>query len=134
MIDDDRDMGEVVTAVLGDEGYRVTVLEHISDETVRAAIGSLEQSGAVPESLELVQARKIYAAALAAQRRWDEAIAEFAKMQTGLERDPLLARKYGVGDINWAWALIKTGKPDAALRMLEPMLERTRQRLGERHG
>jgi DNA-binding NtrC family response regulator len=42
VIDDDRDMGEVVTAVLGDEGYQVTVLEHISDETVRAAIGSLE--------------------------------------------------------------------------------------------
>lgn len=42
VIDDDRDIGEVVTAILGDEGYRVTTLDHISDETVRAAIGSLE--------------------------------------------------------------------------------------------
>ena len=98
----------------------------------RAAIDSLEQSGAIPESLSLVQARKAYAAALAAQRRWDEAIAEFEKMRTGLERDPLLARKYGIGDVNWAWALIKTGKPESAQRMLEPMIERTGQRLGER--
>ena len=97
-----------------------------------AAVESLEQSGDFPESVPLVQARKAYGAALAAQQRWDEAIVEFEKMRTGLERDPLLARKYGTGDINWAWALIRTGKADAALRMLEPMLERTRQRLGER--
>jgi CHAT domain-containing protein len=97
-----------------------------------SAIESLEQSGAVPESLPLVQARKIYGASLAAQRRWSDAIAEFAKMQLGLERDPLLALKYGVGDINWAWALIEAGQPEAAQRMLEPMLERTRQRLGDK--
>lgn len=97
-----------------------------------AAIDSLEQSGAVPQSVALVQARKSYGAALAAQQRWDEAIAEFEKMRSGLERDPQLASKYGVGDINWAWALIKTNKPDAAVRMIEPMIERTRQRLGER--
>ena len=97
-----------------------------------AAVNSLEQSGSVPESLPLFEARRAYAAALSAQGRWEEAIAEFEKMRTGLERDPLLARKYGVGDINWAWALIKTGKPDAAQRMLEPLIDRTRQRLGER--
>src|SRR5262249_41126740 len=56
-----------------------------------AAIDSLEQSGAVPQSVALVQARKAYGAALAAQQRWDEAIAEFEKMRAGLERDPQLA-------------------------------------------
>ena len=98
-----------------------------------AAVDSLEQSGAVPESLPLVEARRTQGAALAAQQRWGEAIPEFEKMQAGLARDPLLARKYGTGDINWAWALVRTSKPDAARQMLEPMLERTRQRLGERN-
>jgi len=97
-----------------------------------AAIDSFEQSGAIPESLPLVEARRAYGAALAAQKHWNEAIGEFGKMQAGLERDPLLAQKYGGGDINWAWALIKTGNADAALTMLEPMVSRTRQRLGER--
>jgi CHAT domain-containing protein len=122
-------------------GSALTVLSRVVLEQGRfkdaatlgtAAVGSLEQAGAVPESLPLVEARKTYAAALAAQQRWDDAIAEFQKMQTGLERDPLLAQKYGVGDINWAWALIRTGKPEAARRMLEPMIERTRQRLGDK--
>ena len=122
-------------------GSALTILSRVLFEQGRfkdaavlatAAVGSLEQSGAVPESLPLVDARKTYAAALAAQQRWDEAIAEFEKMRVGLERDPLLARKYGTGDINWAWALIKTGKPEQAQRMLEPMIERTRQRLGEK--
>jgi CHAT domain-containing protein len=98
-----------------------------------AAVDSLEKSGAVPESLPLVEARKTYSAALAAQGRWTDAIAEFEKMAAGIGRDALLAQKYGVGDINWAWALIKTGKADAAIKMLEPMLARMRQRLGERN-
>ena len=97
-----------------------------------AAIDSVEQSGAVPESLTIVEARKAYGSALAAQQRWNEAIVEFGKMQAGIARDSLLAHKYGTGDINWAWALIKTGNATAALQMLEPMLERMRQRLGER--
>lgn len=42
VIDDDSDVGEVVTAILSDEGYEVTTLDDISDETVRAAIGRLE--------------------------------------------------------------------------------------------
>jgi CHAT domain-containing protein len=120
-------------------GQALTVLSRVVFEEGRfkdaatlaiAAIDSLEQSGAAPESLPLVEARKTYGAALAAQQRWDEAIVEFAKVQVGLSRDPVLARKYGAGDINWAWALIETGKPDAALQMLDPMIERTRQRLG----
>lgn len=42
VVDDDRDVGDVVTAILADEGYEVTTLDRISDETVRAAIGRLE--------------------------------------------------------------------------------------------
>jgi CHAT domain-containing protein len=97
-----------------------------------AAVDSLEHSGAVPESFPLVVARRTRGAALAAGQQWSEAIGEFEATQGGIGRDPLLAQKYGAGDVNWAWALIKTGRAEQAVRMLQPMLERLRQRLGER--
>jgi tetratricopeptide (TPR) repeat protein len=121
-------------------GQTLTILARVVFEQGRfrdaavlalAAIDSLEHSGAAPESLPLVEARRTYGATLVAQQRWPEAIVEFEKMQAGLERDPLLARRYGTGDLNWAFALVRTGKPDAAQQMLQPMLERTRRRLGE---
>ena len=42
VIDDDRDIGAVVTAILADEGYEVATLDEISDEAVRAAIDRIE--------------------------------------------------------------------------------------------
>lgn len=42
VVDDDRDVAEVVAAILGDEGYRVTVLDPISDAAVIEAAGRLE--------------------------------------------------------------------------------------------
>ena len=41
-VDDDRDIGAVVRAILGDEGYDVTCLFEITDEALRRAIGELE--------------------------------------------------------------------------------------------
>lgn len=55
IIDDDRDVGEVVTAILSDEGYDVTTLDHISDETVRAAIGRLEPDCILLDGVEAVE-------------------------------------------------------------------------------
>jgi len=42
VVDDDRDVAEVVAAILGDEGYRVTVLDPVSDEAVLEAVGRIE--------------------------------------------------------------------------------------------
>lgn len=41
-VDDDRDIGETVQAILGDEGYDVTCLFEITDRALRQAIGELE--------------------------------------------------------------------------------------------
>lgn len=41
-VDDDRDIGETVKAILGDEGYDVTCLFEITDGALRRAIGDLE--------------------------------------------------------------------------------------------
>jgi len=63
VIDDDRDIGEVVTAILGDEGYDVTTLDHISDETVRAAIGRLEPDCILLDGVEAVEYAEAWATA-----------------------------------------------------------------------
>jgi DNA-binding NtrC family response regulator len=69
VIDDDRDVGDVVTAILGDEGYEVTTLEHISDETVRAAIGRLEPDCILLDGVEAVEYAEAWATAAEVSHR-----------------------------------------------------------------
>jgi CheY-like chemotaxis protein len=42
VVDDDEDVGAVIAAVLTDEGYTVSTISDVSDESFRAAIGQLE--------------------------------------------------------------------------------------------
>jgi CheY-like chemotaxis protein len=69
VIDDDHDVGEVVTAILSDEGYEVTTLEHISDETVRAAIGRLEPDCILLDGVEAVDYAEAWATAAEVSHR-----------------------------------------------------------------
>jgi DNA-binding NtrC family response regulator len=69
VIDDDRDVGDVVTAILGDEGYEVTTLEHISDETVRAAIGRVEPDCILLDGVEAVEYAEAWATAAEVSHR-----------------------------------------------------------------
>ncbi|MDP9272238.1 MAG: response regulator [Chloroflexota bacterium] len=69
LVDDDRDIGELVTAVLGDEGYEVTTLDQISDETVRAAIGSLEPDCILLDGVEAVAYAEAWATAANVRHR-----------------------------------------------------------------
>lgn len=52
VIDDDHDLVEVVSAVLGDEGYEVTALEITTDEAIARAIGQLEPDCILLDSVE----------------------------------------------------------------------------------
>ncbi len=42
VIDDDAGVRDVVAAILGDEGYDVSMLDHLADAAVRAAIDRIE--------------------------------------------------------------------------------------------
>lgn len=42
VVDDDEDVGEVIAAILADEGYAVHVISDVSDASFRTAIGQLE--------------------------------------------------------------------------------------------
>jgi DNA-binding NtrC family response regulator len=69
VIDDDHDVGEVVTAILSDEGYEVITLEHISDETVRAAIGRLEPDCILLDGVDAVDYAEAWATAAEVSHR-----------------------------------------------------------------
>lgn len=42
VVDDDEDVGEVIAAILGDEGYTVSTLADVSADSFRTALGQLE--------------------------------------------------------------------------------------------
>jgi CheY-like chemotaxis protein len=69
VIDDDRDVGLVVTAILEDEGYQVTTLDHISDEAVRAAIGRIEPDCILLDGAEAVEYAEAWATAADVRHR-----------------------------------------------------------------
>lgn len=69
VIDDDRDVCEVVTAILSDEGYEVTTLELISDETVRAAIGRVEPDCILLDGVEAEEYAEAWATAAEVSQR-----------------------------------------------------------------
>ena len=97
-----------------------------------AAIDSLEKSGAAPESVQLASARRAHGAALVAQENWTDSLSTFDKLQEGLSHDPLVQRQFGQGDINWAYALVKTGQAPRAAAMLQPLLDARVRQIGEK--
>lgn len=102
-------------------------------EFAEAALEIYPKLGVQPESLLTVRARRAHAGALTAEGRYAEAVAEMERMQQGLARDPVLLQKLGRGDLDWALALIKTGKTAQATPMLAEMLTRSEERLGAEH-
>lgn len=83
-----------------------------------------------PESLNMVNARRARAAALSAEGRYGDALLELETMKQGLATSPLLLARLGQGDIDWALALVRTGRAGEAVTMMEPLAAELRTRLG----
>ena len=96
-----------------------------------AAVESFVNAGTTPESLNLAEARKVFGAAMVAQGRWSDALDNYDALFQGLQNDSELARRYGAGDIEWAFALIKTEQAPKAVAMLDDLLARRIGNLGE---
>lgn len=107
--------------------------EREARELASEALEIYPKIGVPPESSLMVRARRAHAAALAAEGRYAEAVAEMERMQQGLSRDPLLLAKLGRGDLDWALALIRTGKAAQVNPMLAELLTRAEERLGAEH-
>ncbi|MFQ5953521.1 MAG: CHAT domain-containing protein [Kiloniellales bacterium] len=117
-----------LTSVLIDQG-RLQEAERLAETTVDI----LKSTGASEANLFLAFARRLMAGARAANGRWDEAEAVFETMRRGLEGDREIFEMYLRGNADWGFALIKTGWAAEAITLLEPVYDRRRQQLGDKH-
>jgi CHAT domain-containing protein len=84
-------------------------------------------------SFYLNLSRQMLAKSLMAQGRWSEAIEQFETISAGLKNDPDLFKARFAGDVDWAVALLATGKNAEALQQLKNGLELTSRQLGKNH-
>lgn len=99
----------------------------------RAALESHERAGAAPQSYFFASARRNYAGMLVAEEKWEPALFEYEKLRDALSKDAFLSERLAAGDIDWALALMRTGKADSAVAMLGQLLAKSVQNLGEIH-
>jgi CHAT domain-containing protein len=102
-------------------------------ETVEIALEIFAKLGLWPEALNIANSRRARAAALTAEGRYREALVELEQMKQGLAQSPYLLERLGKGDVDWALALVRTGRAPEAVTMLEPLTAELRGRLGPQH-
>lgn len=91
-------------------------------ELAATTVEILERQGTAPESRMLTSTRLRLAAAHVAMRQWQAALAQYEAVGKALELDAGLRQRLGRGDKAWALTLLRTGKPDEALHMMEQVL------------
>jgi CheY-like chemotaxis protein len=68
-VDDDRDVAEVVQAILADEGYRISCLYELADDALMRAVGSLEPDVILLDSASAIDYSDAWNLAAALHRR-----------------------------------------------------------------
>jgi hypothetical protein len=121
-----RTLEELARVVL-EEG-RAAEAEQLTRKTIDILL-TVEATG----SWSLAEARQTLASALVAQGRWTEALASTDQMLRALAGDQAGLRRFGIGDLDWTTALIKSGRGDAAVEMAERILVTRRAIHGEQH-
>jgi CHAT domain-containing protein len=90
----------------------------------RAALGIVKASGATGANNTLALAQKSLGTALVADGKYTEANQVFEEMATAIKTDPVMAKSYQFGDLDWVLAMLKTGKTSQAFEMSNAMLKR----------
>lgn len=104
-----------------------------AEALARAAIDIYRKTGSSSDSYLLALAREELAAALVAQNRWAEALAEYAAIRVGLADSPEAYQRSFAGNLTRALALLHTGQTARAVEVLNVALERRRWLAGEQH-
>ena len=94
-----------------------------------AALKVAQQSTNYPGSILIAGARKTLASALVADGKYAQADKVFSEMVEGVKGDPEIAARYSSQDLDWALALIKTGKASQAVTMTSDMLSKSGSRM-----
>jgi CHAT domain-containing protein len=95
----------------------------------QAALKVAQQSTNYSASPLIAATRKALATSLAADGKYAQADKVFTEMVEGLKGDPQIAATYQSGDLDWAIALIKTGKASQAVAMTAEMLSKSGARM-----
>ncbi|MBI4182822.1 MAG: CHAT domain-containing protein [Proteobacteria bacterium] len=104
-----------------------------SETLARAVLDIYEKGGAAPESVFLAGARAQLASALSFQGKFPQALAEYERIRAGLAGDVAYGKRFLEGHLGYGVALLRNGKPEAALPVLNVALEKTRRLVGDRH-
>lgn len=104
-----------------------------AEQVASACLANLERSGLPSDSMIIIDLRGGLAATLAAKGRYIETITEYQRRSAALSAYPDLQAKLAAGDISWSLALLKTGQPDESLAMLNRLIPKSKQWLGEQH-
>jgi CHAT domain-containing protein len=97
------------------------------------AIDYLTTSCALPSSVGLTSARHSKARALIGLGNWHEAVREFDKLRQSMVAEPEMFRLQYGSDPDWAVALLKSGRPVEAGKMLAEAYKNSSSRLGADH-
>ena len=94
-----------------------------------AALKVAQQSTNYPGSVLIANARKTLASTLVADGKYAQAEKVFSEMVEGVKGDPEVSARFSVQDLDWALALIKTGKASQAAVMTSAMLSKDGARM-----
>ncbi|MDP1681944.1 MAG: hypothetical protein Q8L39_09245, partial [Burkholderiales bacterium] len=95
------------------------------------AIESLTQGGVPLESNYTVRALRSYAHRLAEEGRYADAVKQYKRLEQALAGEPRLREQLARGDVILGLAFTKTGKSKQAAKLLDEVLAKFRQTLGE---
>ena len=91
----------------------------------QAALLSLREGGAAPDSVALAQARRALGKALVSDKKYSQADKVFEEMLAGIKLDPVLAQGFKSEDLDWVLAMLKVGKIGQAQTMAADLYAKT---------
>lgn len=99
----------------------------------REALVILDRIGAAREALGRARARRLIALSFALRDEWAAAVAELETISREMAEDPDTLTQFFQGDVDWAVALIQSGKAAEAAARLGPVVEAIAKRLPSTH-
>jgi CHAT domain-containing protein len=90
----------------------------------RLAVSTIKAAGASGANATLARSERALGSALVADGKYSEAVQTFEQMANAIKSDPEMAKSYQFGDLDWALAMLKTGKSTQAFEMLNLMLKK----------
>ena len=114
--------------VLYEQG-RYTEGETVARTTVKMFRGLCT----APENIQLAEARNSLAKTLVAQERWGHALEQYDTIRAAMAKDMDSYDRLFSGTLYKGLAMLRTGRNDEAVRDLSKALQRTEERLGQKH-